>query len=142
MPNYAKLTLMGHVGQDPRTPSDRNPEFITFSFAVTEKWKDRNTGERKEKTDWYECLTSQTSLSSVVKNYVKKGNPLYIEGTPKYSTYQTKDGQTRVKVEVNINRLVLLGDKQDNQQTTQAVSNVTTAASHTDDPFSSDEIPF
>lgn len=142
MPNLAKLILMGHVGQDPRTPSQNIPEFITFSFAVTEKWKDKTTGERKEKTDWYECLTSQTSLSSVVKNYVKKGTALYIEGTPKYGTYQTKDGQTRVKVEVNISKLVLLGNKQDDQQTTQPASNTITAASHTDDPFSNDEIPF
>lgn len=155
MPNYAKITLLGHVGQDPRAPSENHRDFITFSFAVTEKWKDKSTGERKERTDWYECITSQTNLAAVVRNYVKKGNPLYIEGTPKYGTYKSKDGETKVKIEVNINKLVLLGDKQDSPPTNEEQDNSTKmngkyplqqktiAASSTDDPFAlDDEIPF
>lgn len=113
MPGYAKITLLGHVGQDPRVPSQTNPDFVTFSLAVTEKWKDRASGDRVERTDWYECMTSQTQLATVVKNYVKKGNPLYIEGTPKYSTYTAKDGTTKIKIDINISKLIMLGDKQD-----------------------------
>ncbi len=155
MPNYAKITLIGHVGQDPRAPSENHRDFITFSFAVTEKWKDKTTGERKERTDWYECITSQTSLAGVVRNYVKKGNALYLEGTPKYGTYKSKDGETKVKIEVTISTLKLLGDKQDSPQTTTEQANLANmngkhplqqtviAASNTDDPFAlDDEIPF
>lgn len=125
MPNYAKITLIGHVGQDPRTPSQNNHDFITFSFAVTEKWKDKNSGERLSRTDWYECITSQSGLANVVRNYVKKGNALYIEGTPKYGTYKTKDGETKVKIEVNISKLVLLGDKQESPQANGGYDNPT-----------------
>ena len=157
MPNYAKITLIGHVGQDPRTPSANHHDFITFSFAVTEKWKDKNSGERLSRTDWYECITSQTNLAGVVRNYVKKGNPLYIEGTPKYGTYQAKDGQIKVKIEVNISKLVLLGDKQDSSQATVEQDNSTNmngryplsreegliaGGKHPDEIELDDEIPF
>lgn len=155
MPNLAKIILIGHVGQDPRSPSENHRDFITFSFAVTEKWKDKTTGERLSRTDWYECITSQTSLAGVVRNYVKKGNSLYIEGTPKYGIYKSKDGEPRVKIEVNISKLVLLGDKQDTSGTTAEQDNSANingkyplqqkimAASDTDDPFAlDDEIPF
>lgn len=151
MPNYARITLIGHVGQDPRSPSENHRDFITFSFAVTDKWKDKNTGERMSRTDWYECITSQSALAAVVRSYVKKGSTLYIEGAPKYGTYKSKDGETKVKIEVNISKLILLGDKQDTNEQDDSTSTSgkyslqqkVVAASGTDDPFAlDDEIPF
>lgn len=116
MPNLAKITVMGHIGQDPRTPMQDKPEFVTFSLAVTDKWKDKNTGERQTRTDWYDCITSKTALANVIKNYVKQGAAVYVEGKPKFSTYTAKNGDVKVKVEINIDNLVLLGgDKQEQQ---------------------------
>lgn len=151
MPNYAKITLIGHVGHDPRTPIKDKPEFITFSLAVTDKWKDKNSGERVSRTDWYDCNTSQTGLAGVIREYVKKGDAVYIEGRPKYSIYQTKDsGESKVKVEVNIDKLEMLGGKQDSNETSNPTNmngkyspqKGTIAASDGDDPFRDDEIPF
>ena len=117
MPNLAKIILMGHVGKDPRVPSEANQDFVTFSLAVTDKWKDKNTGERQTRTEWYECITSKTALAGVIKNYVKQGAAVYVEGKPKFSTYTTKNGDTKVKIEVNIDNLILLGgDKQESQE--------------------------
>lgn len=116
MPNLAKITIMGHIGQDPRSPMQDKPEFVTFSLAVTDKWKDKNTGERQSRTDWYECITSKPALSSVIKNYVRQGGAVYIEGKPKFSTYTAKNGEVKVKVEVNIDSLVLLGENKQQQE--------------------------
>jgi single-strand DNA-binding protein len=107
MRSEAKLCLFGYVGQDPKNPSEKNPDFITFSFAVTTSWKDKE-GEKQEYTDWYEIVTSQKGLSGIVSNYVKKGEPLYLEGTPKYGVYTSKDGEVKPKINVNLTKIVLL----------------------------------
>jgi len=139
MPNLSKIILIGHVGQDPRTPSQSNPEFVTFSLAVTDKWKDKNTGERKEYTEWYECITSRNNTASVVKSYVKKGDALYIEGKPKFSTYQTKNGETKVKISVDITELRMLGGN--GEKSSQPTQQHESAPTH-DYGNLDDEIPF
>lgn len=116
MRSEAKISLFGHVGQDPRKPSEKNPDFITFSFAVTQNWKNES-GEKQEHTDWYEVITSQKGLSGLVNDYVKKGDPLYVEGTPKYGIYTTKEGEVRHKVTVTLSKIVLLGRKNDEEET-------------------------
>ena len=142
MPNLSKIILMGHVGQDPRTPIQDKPEFVTFSLSVTDKWKDKSNGERKENTEWYECITSRNGTSSVVKNYVKKGDALYIEGKPKFSTYQTKSGETKVKISVDITELKMLGSKeQSGSSGTQVQSNDVKQSSDLND-YLDDELPF
>ena len=121
MRSEAKLCLFGHVGQDPRTPSEKNPDFITFSLAVTQSWK-TEAGEKQEHTDWYEVTTSQKGLSSLVSNYVKKGDPLYVEGTPKYGIYTSKDGEVKHKVSVNLMKIVLLGQAKTDEEQAQGAT--------------------
>jgi single-strand DNA-binding protein len=147
MRSEAKLCLFGHVGQDPKKPSEKNPDFITFSLAVTTSWKDKE-GEKQEHTDWYEVVTSQKGLSGLVSSYVKKGEPLYIEGTPKYGVYTSKDGEVKPKVNVNLTKIVLLGqgksDDERVQNTAQAApqqSRVTAGSGSMKDSLD-DEIPF
>lgn len=82
MRSEAKLCLFGYVGQDPKKPSEKYPDFISFSLAVTQKRKTED-GEPQEHTDWYEVTTSQKGLSGLVNDYVKKGEALYVEGSPK-----------------------------------------------------------
>lgn len=149
MSNYIKLTIIGHVGRDPKAPSERNPDFVTFPIAVTETWKDKNSGERVSRTDWYECVTSQTSLANIAKNYVKKGNALYIEGSPKLGTYKTKEGEVKAKVEVNISKIILLGDKSESSPSAESLKTKDAAwsnQSHTQTPPHDfeldDDIPF
>lgn len=117
MRGKAKICLFGYVGNDPKKPSDKNPDFVTFPLAVTTRWKD-DAGTEQEHTDWYEVITSQKGLSGVVSSYVKKGDPLYIEGTPKYGTYTSKDGEVKTSVTVNLREIELLGSKDDANSTT------------------------
>lgn len=76
-----KVTLIGNLGRDPeiRTTSE-GKEIANFSLATTETWKDRATGEKKEKTEWHRVVVFNEGLVSIVKSYVKKGSKLYIEG--------------------------------------------------------------
>ncbi|MCA8901044.1 MAG: single-stranded DNA-binding protein, partial [Hyphomonas sp.] len=89
-----KVILVGNVGQDPEVRQFQNGgQVASFSLATSETWKDRNTGERKEKTEWHRISVFSEGLVRVVQNYVKKGSKLYIEGQLETRKWQDKDGQ-------------------------------------------------
>jgi single-strand DNA-binding protein len=96
-----KVILVGNLGRDPeiRTTQD-GKEIANFSIATSETWKDRNTGERKEKTEWHRIVVFNENLVKVVKNYVKKGSKLYIEGALQTRKWTDKDGQEKYSTEV------------------------------------------
>lgn len=76
-----KAILIGHVGQDPeiKTMPD-GKEMAVFSLATSESWKDKQSGERKTKTEWHRVVCFSEGLISVIKSYVRKGSKLYLEG--------------------------------------------------------------
>lgn len=95
-----KATLIGNVGKDPeiRTTQD-GKEIANFPLATSERWKDKNSGERKEKTEWHRIVIFNPGLIGIVKSYVKKGSKLYLEGqiqTRKWS----KDGVDHYQTEI------------------------------------------
>lgn len=96
-----KVILIGNVGKDPeiRTTQDGR-EIASFSVATSESWKDRATGERKEKTEWHRVAVFSDGLVNVVKNYVRKGSRLYIEGTLQSRKWTDDSGHERTMVEV------------------------------------------
>ena len=68
-----KVTLIGNLGQDPEVRSTQNGgEIATFSIATTESWKDKNTGERKDSTEWHRIVIYSQGLVGIAKNYLKK----------------------------------------------------------------------
>ena len=76
-----KVILVGNVGQDPEVRQFQNGgQVCSISLATSKNWKDRNTGERREKTEWHRISIFNEGLVKVVQNYVKKGSKLYIEG--------------------------------------------------------------
>lgn len=76
-----KAILIGHVGQDPEIKSISGKKMASFSLATSERWKDKDSGERKEATTWHRIVTFQAGLVDVIEKYVKKGSKLYVEGT-------------------------------------------------------------
>lgn len=96
-----KVILVGNLGKDPeiRNTSDGR-EIASFSIATSETWKDKNSGERKEKTEWHNIVVFNPNLVTVVKNYVKKGSKLYIEGALQTRKWQDKEGHDRYSTEV------------------------------------------
>lgn len=77
-----KVILIGNVGKDPeiRTMNNGN-EVALFSLATSEYWKDKTTGEKKDKTEWHRIVVYSQGLVNIVKNYVKKGTKLYVSGS-------------------------------------------------------------
>jgi single-strand DNA-binding protein len=91
-----KLILVGHVGGDPdirRTQDGR--KLATFSIATAQSWRDKATGERKERTEWHRVVVFNEALAEVVEKYVKKGSKLYVEGALISRSYVDKDKVTR-----------------------------------------------
>jgi len=96
-----KVILVGNVGQDPEVRQFQNGgQVCSFSLATSENWKDKNTGERREKTEWHRISVFSEGLIRVVQSYVKKGSKLYLEGQLETRKWQDQNGQDRYSTEV------------------------------------------
>lgn len=96
-----KVILIGNVGADPeiRRTQDGRP-IANIRLATSETWRDRNSGERREKTEWHTVVVFNEGLCKVVEQYVKKGAKLYIEGQLQTRKWQDQQGQDRYSTEV------------------------------------------
>ncbi|MEY0337353.1 single-stranded DNA-binding protein [Providencia stuartii] len=95
-----KATIIGNLGDDPIVRySPNGTAFANFSVATSETWKDKNTGEKRERTDWHNIVI-QGKLAEVAGQYLKKGSQVYIEGKMRTRKYQGNDGQDKYITEV------------------------------------------
>ena len=96
-----KVILIGNVGADPeiRRTQDGRP-IANLRIATSETWRDRNSGERREKTEWHTVVVFNEGLCKVVEQYVKKGAKLYIEGALQTRKWQDQSGQDKYSTEV------------------------------------------
>ncbi|MEQ1405607.1 single-stranded DNA-binding protein [Neorhizobium sp. Rsf11] len=96
-----KVILVGNVGADPeiRRTQDGRP-IANLRIATSETWRDRNSGERREKTEWHNVVVFNEGLCKVVEQYVKKGAKLYIEGQLQTRKWQDQSGNDRYTTEV------------------------------------------
>lgn len=96
-----KVILVGNVGQDPEIRSIADGrEIANFSLATSESWKDKSTGEKKEKTEWHRIVIFSQGLTSIVKNYVKKGTKLYVEGALQTRKWTDNQGVEKFTTEI------------------------------------------
>ncbi len=121
-----KVILVGNVGQDPEIKATGDGrELATFSLATSESWKDKNSGEKKEKTEWHRIVIFSQGLVGIVKNYVKKGSKLYIEGslqTRKWSDAQGVEKYTTEVVLQNFNSTLQILDSKDRNSSSDSYS--------------------
>jgi single-strand DNA-binding protein len=112
-----KVILVGNVGQDPEIRSTQDgKEIATFSLATSEHWKDKNSGERKEKTEWHRIVIFSQGLAGIVKSYVKKGSKLYIEGALQTRKWNDNQGIEKYTTEIvlqNYNSVLQILDSKD-----------------------------
>jgi single-strand DNA-binding protein len=96
-----KVILVGNVGADPevRTLPSGN-KVVNLTVATSENWKDKNTGERKEKTEWHRVVIFSEGLARVAEQYVKKGSKVYLEGSLQTRKWQDQSGQDKYSTEV------------------------------------------
>lgn len=96
-----KVILVGNVGKDPETRTMTNGgKVVEIRLATSETWKDRNSGERQEKTEWHSIQVFSEGLIGVVEQYVRKGTKLYVEGQIQTRKYQGQDGQDKYTTEI------------------------------------------
>ncbi|CAA7617375.1 Single-stranded DNA-binding protein [Candidatus Terasakiella magnetica] len=118
MAGVNKVILVGNLGRDPevRTSQDGS-KIVNLNIATSESWKDRATGERKEKTEWHRVVIFNPHLGDIAERYLKKGSTVYIEGALQTRKWTDQSGQEKYSTEVVIGRfkgeLTLLGGRGD-----------------------------
>lgn len=96
-----KVILIGNLGRDPEVRSFQNGgKVCNLRIATSETWKDRNTGERKERTEWHSVAIFQEGLVRIAEQYLRKGSKVYIEGQLQTRKWQDQSGQDRYSTEV------------------------------------------
>ena len=116
-----KVTLIGNLGRDPEVRAMQNGDkIVQLSVATSDRWKDKNSGEQRERTEWHRVVIFNDALGKIAEQYLKKGNTVYLEGqlqTRKWTDQQS--GQEKYTTEVVLQRyrgeLTLLGSRTENQ---------------------------
>lgn len=112
MASVNKWIGIGNLGRDPETRYTASGEAIcNFSIACTENWKDKQTGERKEMTEWVR-ISAFGKLAEICSQYLKKGSQVYVEGSMRTRKWTDKDGQERYTTEIRCDDMKMLGSRQ------------------------------
>lgn len=116
MKGVNKVILVGTLGQDPETRYTQSGTAITnISMATTEKWKDKQTGQQQEKTEWHR-VAFFGKLAEIAGEYLRKGSKAYVEGSLETKKWQDQQGQDRFTTQVKASEMQMLDSRQDNQQ--------------------------
>ncbi|MEQ9115322.1 MAG: single-stranded DNA-binding protein [Rickettsiales bacterium] len=98
-----KVMLIGNVGKDPEIrTTQEGKEIAQIVLATSEHWKDKNTGEKREKTEWHRVVVFSDGLVNVIKNYIKKGSKIFVEGSLQTRKWEDSSGQEKYTTEVVI----------------------------------------
>ncbi|MAH02991.1 MAG: single-stranded DNA-binding protein [Candidatus Pelagibacter sp.] len=143
-----KVLLIGRLGADPEIKQMVNGKNVArLSLATSQNWKDKNTGEKKQKTEWHRVVIFNEGLVNVVQQYLKKGSQVYIEG--QLSTRKWRDEQsdqdkysTEVVIQGYNSSLTMLGGRSENENINQSTSSLTKDETQTASNDLDDEIPF
>lgn len=154
-----KVILIGNLGKDPEVRnSPEGGKIVTFSIATSETWKDKATGERKDKTEWHRIVVFNEKIGEVAERYLRKGSKVYLEGQLQTRKWTDQQGVERYMTETVIGRfrgeLTLLDSKGSNEgssdyssdmggsfDTSPLGSSSTRAGSTPSDPFASSSAP-
>ena len=106
-----KVILVGNLGKDPETRYMPNGKAVTnFSIATSESWKDKQTGEQREQTEWHNIVMYER-LAEIAAEYLKKGSQVYVEGRLRTRKWQDKEGRDRYTTEIIANEMQMLGSR-------------------------------
>lgn len=113
-----KVIIVGNLGRDPEVRSFPNGgKVVNLRIATSETWRDRNSGERKERTEWHSVAIFNENLAKIAEQYLRKGSTVYIEGQLETRKWQDQSGQDRYTTEIVLRQyrgeLTLLGGRGD-----------------------------
>jgi len=139
MKGVNKVIIVGNVGADPETRYTGAGSAITsFRVATSERWKDKQTGENQERTEWH-SITAFGKLAEIVGQYVKKGGQVYVEGSLRTDKYTDKEGVERYATKVIASDVQMLGGKPDGKPRQESKP---APSSEPQGSFEDDDIPF
>lgn len=96
-----KVILVGNLGRDPEVRfTQDNKKIVNMSVATSDSWKDKNTGEKREKTEWHRVVIFSDGLANIAEKYLRKGSKVYLEGQLQTRKWQGQDGQDKYTTEV------------------------------------------
>ncbi len=147
-----KVILIGNLGRDPEIRSTQDGTRVAnLSVATSENWRDKNTGERRERTEWHRVVIFIERLSEVAEKYLRKGSKVYIEGQIQTRKWQDQSGQDKYTTEIVLNRfrgeLTMLDSRRDSEGADEYGATAASQGSATSAPAGAstdldDEIPF
>src|SRR5450830_1108943 len=112
MASVNKVIIVGNLGRDPETRYMPNGEAVTnVAVATTESWKDKNSGEKKELTEWHR-ITFYRKLAEIAGQYLRKGSQVYVEGSLRTRKWTDKDGVEKYSTEIRADQMQMLGSRQ------------------------------
>ncbi|MFM8453729.1 MAG: single-stranded DNA-binding protein [Gammaproteobacteria bacterium] len=140
-----KVILIGNLGADPEVRYLTSGQAATnLRLATSESWKDKNTGEMQERTEWHR-ISCFGRLAEIARDYLRKGSKLYVEGSLRTNKWQDQNGQDRYTTEINANQIEMLDSKPNQVYGTVASAHaapVQTAQAEPSFAAMDDEIPF
>jgi single-strand DNA-binding protein len=135
-----KVILIGHLGQDPETRYMPSGSAVTnLRLATSESWKDKNTGDQQERTEWHN-VAMFGRLAEIAAEYLRKGSHVYIEGRLRTRKWQDKEGNDRWTTEIIANEMQMLGGRADTSAPARVAESP--AASGPPSRDFDDDIPF
>jgi single-strand DNA-binding protein len=136
-----KVILIGNVGKDPEVRHlDSGIAVTTFPLATSETYKNKE-GQKVTNTEWHNVVLWR-GLAEIAEKYVKKGNPLYIEGKIRTRSWDDKDGNKRYTTEIVADIMQMLGSKQDSENSAASASESTASVDIENIPEGEDDLPF
>ena len=107
-----KVILVGNLGRDPEVRTTNNgSKVVQLSIATSERWRDRASGEQREKTEWHRVVIFNERLADVAERYLQRGRQVYIEGQLQTRKWQDRDGNDRWTTEIRANEMQMLGGR-------------------------------
>ena len=134
-----KVILVGNLGQKPEMRYTATQTAVAnLSIATTESWKDKESGENRDKTEWHRVVFFG-NLAEIAEKYLDKGSSVYVEGKIQTRKWQDKDGNDRYTTEVLGNQLTMLGSRGSSDNSNQMESSSDQMESSSDTPFPEDD---
>jgi len=145
MASLNKVQIIGNLGKDPEVRHTNDGRaIVNLTVATSENWKDKNTGEKKEKTEWHRVVIFNEGLAKVAEAYLKKGSTVYLEGQLQTRKWTDKDGVEKYSTEIVLQNfkgeMVLLGGKENSPAPEKVVSEV--RKHFPDADLDGDSVPF
>jgi single-strand DNA-binding protein len=124
-----KVTLVGNLGRDPEVRhTQAGQKIVHLNLATSESWRDKQSGERKEKTEWHNVVVFNENIADVAEKYLSKGSKVYVEGSLQTRKWTDQQGQERYTTEVVLQKfrgeLVMLGERNSDGPSSETIRNM------------------